>query len=241
MQPSPTGSGLGFWSPQGIAPYFGGVTADTMLIEDANTTFHVVWTGAGISDTKGTIWKMNGTVPQVFAGSGIFAMPKPGAGTYSAANNYQSPNNTLGEWAGDWSLTLVFSMSSVSAQVLMGKRSAAGTDGWMVYINATTAVIYAYDGVLRSAAAPGSVPTNSRSVVTVGRSGNLLYCRLNGGASNNVGPFGIMTPATAEPLRIGKFGGGAEATTSTIYEIIGSTTPYTDALHAARWARVSGW
>lgn len=192
-------------------------------------------------DTLPNAWTMNGTVPQVAANVSPFVPGKPGAGPYSAANSYQGPT-TLGEWTGDWSVTATVTLSATTGalQMIAAKTNAASTQGWACYLQTTgVASVFVHDGAGKSASSINALTIGGPNLVTCGRSGGVAYVRVNGGAANTVA-VGTMTAATAEPIRLGRNAGGSYLTNGTIYEVIASTTPYSDALHAARFNAVFG-
>ncbi len=210
-----------------------------LLAEDAGTVAHVYWNGSGLVDTKGNAWTQGGTVPQVAAGASPFVPGKAGAGPYSAANHYYGPASLM-EWgpAGDFSVSVVVVPRSTTIQILVAKQANANT-GWEVYTNGSTAACWLYDGSVKGATASGVV-LGGVNVITCGRSGSAIYARANAGAVGSVA-VGNMVSAAAYPVRFGRAeGAGYEAGSATIYEVIASTTPYSDALHAARFAAVWG-
>jgi hypothetical protein len=213
------------------------------LSEDAGTTTHLYWDGSALQDTHANAWTMSGTVPQTAPGVSPFAPGKAGAGPYSAANNYAATDLTLGEWAGDWSVTVVFKPTSLATVYpLASKRSVGGTAGWQLRVDGSsnTAQGLYYSGGAVLVGAPGSVVMNGVNVFTFGKSGGTCYARLNGGAAGS-SACGAMDAAASTPTQIGYYpGGGQAATTTTIYEVLASTTPYSDALHAERFAAVVG-
>lgn len=206
----------------------------TEFIPSAGATSVPVFSG-----TTPLAWTQNGTVPQVAANVSPFVPGKAGAGPYSAANSYQGPT-TLGEWQGDWSVSAVVNPSATGASVQMIAAKGTATNGWICYLNGTVASIGVYDGASKGANSVNTTQVNGPNVITCGKSGGTCYVRLNGGAAGSVA-CGTMTAASAEPIRIGRWGPATfQAATTTIYEILASTTPYSDALHASRFNAVFG-
>ena len=186
-------------------------------------------TAAAVSliDTKSNAWTQNGTVPQVPAS---WYAP-PAAGPYSAANNYQGPT-TLGEWTGDWSVTVVFTPTSFAAlQYILGKTDGTPALGWLVQIAAGTGVVTFYldDGAYKGAVAATAAVAGAPNVFTVGRSGGTSYARVNAGAAGSI-VVGTMRSAAAQSIYLGRTtAAGNYSTTTTIHEVLLSTTPYNDA------------
>lgn len=239
------------WSPSAVAsvalviPWTTPLTSNgALLAEDAGTVAHVYWNGSALVDTKGNAWTQNGTVPQVAANASPFVPGKAGAGPFSIANNYQGPT-TLGEFSGaqDFSVTVVVVPTSVAnAQTIISKTRPATTAGWWMEVAAGTGVIYcrAYDGAGRTAATPTGLVLGAINVVTCGRSGGNLYARLNSGASASIA-IGTIVATPSDPIRIGlRTAANQPADGVRVYEVIASTTPYSDALHATRFAAVWG-
>lgn len=199
---------------------------------------HVYWNGSRLVDARGNAWTMNGTVPQVAAQGSPFLPPRAAGGPYTAANNYQGPT-TLTEWAGDWSVTVVWQPATITQQVLVSKLPAAATSGWYVEQEVAGVRLAMHDGAaFRAATTANNATASGVNVFTGGKSGGTCYAKLNGGATASIGCAGY-NPAAVEPIRIGRWGGGTlQALTSTIYEITASTVPYSDALHSARYQAV---
>lgn len=217
-----------------LQPY----TAGPLMDDDANTVSHVYWDGRTIRDTKGNIWTENGLVPRVQDGSFTVVPQTGGAGPYNATNNYQSRLDLM-EWTGDWSVTVVFKATiSGGYQVIISKYNSI--NGWYGAITPTGEVRTSiHDGSAKTVNSTTQITASAINVATFGRSGGTMYARVNAGASNSLAGIGTMTSAAAYPVRIGRYEpAGVEFVTGPIYEIISSTTPYSDALHAARYAQV---
>ena len=220
------------------------LTNGAAFAETAQTVSHLTWDGSALRESVGGVsWSMNGTVPQVAGSSSAFSPGKAGAGPYSAANSYSGPT-TVGEWTGDWSVTVVWSQTAFPAthnEVLVAKLNSAANAGWAMLVNASTGNLrlFYYDGAAKQPTATGTI-LNGINVATVGKSGVNCYSRLNGGTAVAVA-CGTMTAASAEPIRIGRYAGATDFSEfTTIYEVIASTEPYSDALHLSRWRRAVG-
>lgn len=227
-------------SPGGGASLFGeidlvaGIDFDAPYV--ATTTTAVVT--SGINDLKGNAWTMNGTVPQREPTVSPFIPGLEGAGVYSDANYYSLADDTM-EWAGDWSVTGTMSFTALSgARVFASKGNA--TSGWACYVNGNTASIFVYDGASKTAATAAGTVVTGPNIITCGKAGGTCYVRANAGAAATVA-CGTMTSAAGQGARIGRSGVAGQAMTAGVtYKVIASTTPYSDALHDARFNRTYG-
>jgi hypothetical protein len=211
-----------------------GVTAPTAY---APTTTAAITSVA--LDTKGNAWTTNGLPLAVQGTSSPFVPGKAGAGPFSSSN-YFSGSTSLMEWGGgDWSATYVFTLTSYATTQILGGKGTAAT-GWSARISSSgLGTLVLHDGATKSVATVNAAVLNSINVLTVGVSGGLAYVRLNGGSAGNA-LVGAITAAPSN-VYIGRWlAAGLEATTSTVYEMIASTTAYSDALHLARFASVWG-
>ena len=184
------------------------------------------------------VWAQGGTVPQVAANVSPFVPGKAGAGPFSSANNYTGPTTSM-EWTGDWSVTAVFSVTGVTnAQGLVGKYTAV--TGWRLYTSAATGIarLGLYDGTAVNIPT-GAVVVGGINVLSAGKSGGTCYIRLNNAAAAT-GACGTMTTGALQTAKIGTDGVSTHGDATTIYEVIASTAPYSDALHDARFRRVFG-
>lgn len=201
-----------------------------------------LWNGSLVRPDIDETFTMVGTVP-IQTQSGLYpkgyGFEKPWVGPFSATNYFQAPNNTLGEWTGDWSVTVVFRPTSFgTTQILTGKSNGTSTAGWSCYLASNGLVgAFVYDGALKQPGGTGTAILNAVNVLTCGRSGGTVYARVNAGTPGTVGSVGTMTSAATQPLYVGNSLAGSPATTTTIYEIYGSTAAYNEAtvteLHSA--------
>lgn len=232
------------WRGYGAEFNVAGTTRYTALNVSAAASAYVPTTTAARTsvplDTIGNTWTENGGVPATQANFSPFVPGKAGAGPYSAANNYQG-STSLMEWAGDWSVTVVFKGAATGGyQVIASKYNS--TNGWYCAITPTGEVRTSiYDGTAKTVNSTTQMVPNAINVATCGRSGGTMYARVNGGASNSLAGIGTMTSSATLPVRLGRYEpAGVEFVSGQVYEILASTTPYSDALHLARYRRVFG-
>jgi len=207
-----------------------------LIDEDANTVAHVYWRNGALVDSKANSWVMNGTVPQVGA---VGAVP-PGAGQFSAANNYTlgSGNDVL-DFAGD------FTFVAVSRQVSLPAGSSPSfynatpvAQGWIGLItNAGKGQLVAYNGAFPNALTTNSIGAGSVYVLCGGRASGTLYAKLNLGTTITAAG-GTIVPGTTSVATIGYDTVDARAHTGYVYELYFTTTTPSDALFTAIASRV---
>jgi hypothetical protein len=219
-------------------------TTGALIAEDANTVAHVYWNGSALVDTKGNSWTENGTVPQVTVSP--FTTTRYGAGPFSAANYYSLGTGAdVLDFAGDFTVCVVFSMSTLTGQVLVsaGTYSGAG-EGWSIgIIGATGAVDFAtlaagssYTSSSTGNAAPAAPGPN---VACVGRVGTNQYAKLNAG-STATAANAKNTPAVNTASMIGRRGEGAAAIGAHVYEVYATSTAFSEATVTAIQQKVLG-
>ncbi len=208
------------------------ITIGKLIVDDVNTVAHVWWDGARLRDRKGNIWTMNGTVPQVARNGRV----PPGSGPFSDANYYSlgSGSDVL-DFAGDFSAHFVIDGTlSVAGNRRILANSNLTTNGWQV-VDEAGGSFALYIGTGAAITSIGSAKMSGVvNVISAGRSGGTSYLKVNLQATaSNVHAY---TPGTTSIARIGDIAGAAF--TGTIYEIMATSTPFSEALAVAIQTRI---
>jgi len=207
------------------------------LIEDGNTVSHVYFRNGALVDTKGLSWAMQGTVPQVGAGSiaGASKTP-PSAGPFSDSNYYSlGTGNDVLDFTGDFYCTVVYKLTTLSQCALFenGVFGASG-EGYILYDIGDSTVFFDTNGpssaITRNALSPGST-TGVVQVLSGGRTGS---------GANQLAKFNLQTvnsmatpqttAGTNTQARIGRTSSVAnQYVRGVIYEVLWTSTAASDA------------
>jgi len=205
--------------------------------EDGNCVSHVTFPGGSIYDSKGNMWTQIGAVPQVATSQlyplGFGAASRSGAGPFTSSVNYfqLDPLGTgtdVLDFAGDFLGVAVFRPTAVPTGVLVS-NGLYQVDGYYLQFSGLTLSLVQSQSGEADLQSVGGCDADAINVVCFGRVGanNIIKLNLNGLIS---GVGKTITPATTRPARIGVYGDGGSATSSTVYELYFTTTTPTDAL-----------
>jgi hypothetical protein len=205
-----------------------------LLTPDAAAVSHIVWNGAGLVDRKGLAWTMTGTVPQ----RAQQAARPAGAGAFSDANYYAT--TAIGDpfdFAGDYTVHVLCQPTTTAGNQVLIHSGPSGTSGFYLQLASGTL----WHGVSTpgavSAQTGGTVLVGQLNVLSFGRAGGNIYVKANG-STTGVTAAAAAVSSSGVATTLGRYSAGAQPFSGTIYEVLATTTAWSESAVLAVHRRI---